>query len=123
VGTAPAPPVVVRRPPTPPEEPSVRRPAGWVTLGGAALVGGGSIALGLSAHRARDRFYASGFTDRAARDQAEALRTWTNVGWAATAVLAGVGTYLLLTSPEPSPDSPTAGLLIAPGLLGAQGAF
>lgn len=71
---------------------------GWGSLGVAALAGGTAIFLGVRALDARDDFDASSHTDQAAHDSAAALRTWTNVTWAAAGVFGAASVVLLATS-------------------------
>lgn len=71
---------------------------GWGTLGVAALASGAAVFLGVRALDARDDFDASNHTDQAAHDSAAALRTWTNVTWAAAGVLGATSVVLLATS-------------------------
>ncbi len=71
---------------------------GWGSLGVAALASGTAIFLGVRALDARDVFDASNHTDQAAQDRAAALRTWTNVTWAAAGALGVAGVVLLATS-------------------------
>ena len=71
---------------------------GWGALGVAALASGTAIFLGVRALDARDTFDASHHTDQAAHDRAAALRTWTNVTWAAAGVLGATSMVLLATS-------------------------
>jgi hypothetical protein len=59
---------------------------------------GTATALGIVTVNDRDRFYASGSTDRGAHDAAVTARTLTNVAWGSAAVTGVVGIILLLAS-------------------------
>jgi hypothetical protein len=93
--------------------------AGWVTLAGSAAVAGVSIALGVMALDARDEFDAKKWADQDLHDRAATLRTWTNVGWVATGVLAAVGITLLVVRAASPDGSPRNGSSLR---LGARGA-
>ena len=73
---------------------------GWVALGGAVVLSGAAIFLGINALDARDEFENSGNIDRDAHDRAASLRTWTNVAWGGALVTGGLGLFLVLSSPE-----------------------
>ena len=94
---------------------------GWGSLGGAVLAGGVAIFLGASALDANDAFNASGHTDQAAHDRAVALRTWTNVTWAAAGALGATGAVLLLAAPKRA--APRATLHVSPGGAALIGSF
>jgi tetratricopeptide (TPR) repeat protein len=88
-------------PSAPPErEGSARKTWGLVTLGAGAAAGLASAVLGYSTLQALDDFDRSGHTDAAARDRAVRQRALTNVALGVGVVAAGVGVYLLLSTPE-----------------------
>jgi hypothetical protein len=81
------------------------RTLGWVAVGGAGVMSGVAIYLGLEALEARDTFNDSGHTDAEAHDRAASLRLWTNVAWAVAGASAATGVVLLLGSDEPEDAS------------------
>lgn len=85
---------------------------GWSALGLGLALGAGAIWTGTEALSAKDRYYGSDFTDGEARDQASALRTWTNILWAGSAISGGAGAYLLLSgsSQDETDRTPRAGI-------------
>ena len=91
-------------------EASVRSPGnlrlwGWAVLGGAVVgLGGTAVYLGTEALQARDRYNDSGRTDLSAYDRASTLRTWTNVLWVGTALVAATGGVLVLTASRSGGD-------------------
>jgi hypothetical protein len=72
----------------------------YVGFGGAAVLSGVAVFLGVRALEARDTFDGSGHRDVAAHDRAATLRTWTNVAWGGAAVSGGAGLFFLLTTPK-----------------------
>jgi hypothetical protein len=87
------------------ERPSTGRTLGWVAVGGAGVMSGVAIYLGLEALEARDTFNDSDHTDADAHDRAASMRTWTNVAWAVAGASAATGVVLLLGSDEPKDAS------------------
>jgi hypothetical protein len=73
---------------------------GIVMLATGVVGAGAAVYLGVRALSARDEFYASGHTDRDARDRAASLRTWTNVAWVSAGVLGAAGAILIVTAPR-----------------------
>ena len=91
----PAPPQPPPPPPPPPADkgPSTRKIIGYSAMGAGVLSAGVAIALGVQTLSARDDYEAA--PTRQGYDDAKSLRTWTNVAWAGTVVLGGVGAALV----------------------------
>ncbi len=81
------------------------RTLGWVAIGGAGVMSGVAVYLGVEALEARDTFNDSGHTDADAHDRAASMRLWTNVAWAVAGASAATGVVLLLGSDEPEDAS------------------
>ncbi|MBN1605358.1 MAG: hypothetical protein JW940_01935 [Polyangiaceae bacterium] len=75
------------------------RTLGFVALGAAVALAGTATYLGVSALDARDEFVSSGKTSRSAHDRAASLRTWTNVAWAGSGVMAATAGVLIFLAP------------------------
>jgi len=101
---------------------------GAVTLSIGVLAGVAAIGMGVAALDARDEFEASGNTDANAHDQADTLRTATNVTWVAAGLLAATGAVLLIVAPKGAASTPAAEsarleLHVAPTGVGLTGRF
>lgn len=94
------------------EPSSSRRTFGWVALGGAAVLSGAGVYLGLEALEARDQFNDSGQTDADAHDRAASMRLWTNVAWAAAGASAITGIVLLSGAESDEGDGDTSQLRV-----------
>jgi hypothetical protein len=101
---------------------------GAVTLSIGVLAGVAAIGMGVAALDARDEFEASGNTDANAHDQADTLRTATNVTWVAAGLLAATGAVLLIVAPKgdasaSATESARLELRVAPSGVGLAGRF
>ncbi len=125
-------------PPPPPPTASAAQPApaapskaartrkiiGYSAMGAGVVSAGVAIALGFKTLSARDDFNAD--PTRANYDSATSARTWTNVAWAGTIVLGGVGAALVFYPwDKPKHEESTAKITVAPAPGGVvmQGAF
>jgi tetratricopeptide (TPR) repeat protein len=108
---APRPEVLVQAAPRVVEHRRVPMPSAWAFTAWslAAASAAGSVALGVSAVNAKHAFEATGSSDPALRARASTLRTWTNVGWGVSALLAGGG-FALWLLPRPPAASPVQGV-------------
>ena len=101
-----------------------RRTAGFALLGSATLFAAAGVVVGLEAFSARDRFYASGLTDKVAHDQAATLRTLANVAWGVSGAAALVSVSLFVASAAVKEPSPVAlALRLGPTSATVTGAF
>lgn len=91
---------------------SSRRTFGWIAVGGAAVLSGAGVYLGLEALKARDQFNDSGHTDADAHDRAASMRLWTNVAWAAAGASAVTGIVLLSGSESDEGDEDASQLRV-----------
>jgi tetratricopeptide (TPR) repeat protein len=110
------------RSPEAPSGPSPLRTAGWVAVGGAAVLVVAAAALGEAALNARSTFDATGDTSQADHDQAVALRTWTNVAWVAAGVAGITGAVLVLVPVSPH-GGVKASAFVGPNGVGIRGSF
>jgi len=122
-------------PPPPPPPPPAEGdafpllPVGLGLAGVGVVAGGAAIFLGLGALGARDDFEDSGRTDVEAHDDADSLRTFTNVAWIGAGVFATAGAVLIvldLTSDDSSVGAESAWRLQVaplPGGVSARGRF
>jgi hypothetical protein len=100
--------------------------AGWALIGSSAVIGGIAIYTGVRALDARDEYFASEFTDPSSRDEAAALRTWTNVAWVFAGATAATGAVLLFVHAQQTGVSKTTAaveLRVAPAAAAVRGTF
>jgi hypothetical protein len=103
-----------------------RRTAGFVAVGGAAALAGAGVFFGLRAQSLADAYNTKGdphHQDPDTRASGLLFRTAADVAFGAAIATAGLGAYLILSSPPKRATSAGAAVLLGPASVSVRGVF